>query len=151
MGILFIEIISSWNFRFIEPCFKWQMSLMPGEYDNRGDRHNRKASNHKEMSWWRHPSYRQQMPSHNLQNIKYMVYLIKNMAGVRMFFFSLKLVLSVKLWWLTVFLMSFEKSPISQLTHHGPVTQYCGGSTLCKNPIFFIMKEFPQIFDAVIF
>ena len=77
--------------------------------------------------------------------------LIKNMAGVRMFFFSLKLVLSVKLWWLTVFLMSFEKSPISQLTHHGPVTQYCGGSILCKNPIFFIMKEFPQIFDAVIF
>ena len=63
-----------------------------------------------------------------------------------MFFFSLKLVLSVKLWWLTVFLMSFEKSPISQLTHHGPVTQYCGGSILCKNPIFFIMKEFPQIF-----
>ena len=26
-----------------------------------------------------------------------------------------------------------------------PVTQYGGGSTLCKNPIFFTMKEFPQI------
>ena len=38
-----------------------------------------------------------------------------------------------------------------RLTHHGPVTQYCGASILCKNPIFFIMKEFPQIFDAVIF
>ena len=38
-----------------------------------------------------------------------------------------------------------------ELTHHGPVTQYCGGSILCKIPIFFIMKEFPQIFDAVIF
>ena len=37
------------------------------------------------------------------------------------------------------------------LTHRGPVTQYCGGSILCKNPIFFTMKEFPQIEDAVIF
>ena len=31
------------------------------------------------------------------------------------------------------------------LTHRGPVTQYGGGSILCKNPIFFTMKEFPQI------
>ena len=31
------------------------------------------------------------------------------------------------------------------LTHRGPVTQYCGGSILCKNPVFFTMKEFPQI------
>ena len=31
------------------------------------------------------------------------------------------------------------------LTHRGPVTQYCGGSILCKNPIFFAMKEFPQV------
>ena len=44
----------------------------------------------------------------------------------------------------------FEKSPISHLTHRGPVTQYCGGSILCKIPIFFTMKEFPQIWDAVI-
>ena len=76
--------------------------------------------------------------------------LIKNMAGVRMFFFSLKTCIISQIMMITVFLMSFEKSPISQLTHHGPVTQYCGGSILCKNPIFFIMKEFPQIFDAVI-
>ena len=46
--------------------------------------------------------------------------------------------------------MSFEKSPISHLTHRDPVTQYCAGSILCKKPIFFIMKEFPQISDAVI-
>ena len=39
----------------------------------------------------------------------------KNMAGVRMVVFSLKFVLSVKLCWLTVFLMSFEKSHISHL------------------------------------
>ena len=31
------------------------------------------------------------------------------------------------------------------LTHRGPVTHYCGGSILCKNPLFFTMKEFPQI------
>ena len=31
------------------------------------------------------------------------------------------------------------------LTHRGPVTQYCGGSILCKNPIFFTMKKFPRI------
>ena len=31
------------------------------------------------------------------------------------------------------------------LTHRGPVTQYCDGSILCKNPIFFTIKEFPQI------
>ena len=37
--------------------------------------------------------------------------LIKNLAGIRMVAFSLKLVSSVKLWWLTVFLLSFEKSP----------------------------------------
>ena len=31
------------------------------------------------------------------------------------------------------------------LTHRGPVTQYGDGSTLCKNPLFFTMTEFPQI------
>ena len=31
------------------------------------------------------------------------------------------------------------------LTHCGRVTHYGDGSMLCKNPIFFIMKEFPQI------
>ena len=31
------------------------------------------------------------------------------------------------------------------LTHRGPVTQYGGGNILCKNPLFFTMKEFPQI------
>ena len=31
------------------------------------------------------------------------------------------------------------------LTHCGRVTQYDDGSMLCKNPIFFTMKEFPQI------
>ena len=30
-------------------------------------------------------------------------------------------------------------------------TQYGDGSMLCKNPIFFTMKEFPQISDDVIF
>ena len=40
---------------------------------------------------------------------------------------------------------------MDSLTHRGPVTQYGGGSILCKNPIFFTMKEFPQIQDAVIF
>ena len=34
---------------------------------------------------------------------------------------------------------------LTMLTHRGPVTQYCGGSILCKNSIFFTMKEFPQI------
>ena len=34
---------------------------------------------------------------------------------------------------------------IIELTHRGPVTQYGGGSILCKTPIFFTMKEFPQI------
>ena len=34
---------------------------------------------------------------------------------------------------------------LNVLTHRGPVTQYCGGSILCKNPIFFTMKEFLQI------
>ena len=34
---------------------------------------------------------------------------------------------------------------LNTLTHRGPVTQYCGGSILCKNPIFFTMKEIPQI------
>ena len=27
------------------------------------------------------------------------------------------------------------------LTHCGPVTQYCGGKILCKNPKFFTIKE----------
>ena len=31
------------------------------------------------------------------------------------------------------------------LTHCGRETQYGDGSMLCKNRIFFIMKEFPQI------
>ena len=31
------------------------------------------------------------------------------------------------------------------LTHWGRVTHYGDGSMLCKNPIFFTMKEFPQI------
>ena len=31
------------------------------------------------------------------------------------------------------------------LTHCGRVLQYGDGSMLCKNPIFFTMKEFPQI------
>ena len=31
------------------------------------------------------------------------------------------------------------------LTHCGRVTHYGDGSMLCKNPMFFIMKEFPQI------
>ena len=35
--------------------------------------------------------------------------------------------------------------PRVQLTHCGRVTHYGDGSMLCKNPIFFIMKEFPQI------
>ena len=34
---------------------------------------------------------------------------------------------------------------IIDLTHRDPVTQYCGGSILRKTPIFFTMKEFPQI------
>ena len=29
---------------------------------------------------------------------------------------------------------------VSPLNHRGPVTQYSGGSILCKNPIFFTMK-----------
>ena len=33
----------------------------------------------------------------------------------------------------------------SSLTHCGPATQYFGGSMLCKIPIFFTMKELPQI------
>ena len=37
------------------------------------------------------------------------------------------------------------------LTHCGRVTQYGDCSMLCKNPIFFTMKEFPQIQDSVIF
>ena len=37
------------------------------------------------------------------------------------------------------------------LTHCGPVTQYGGGSMLCKNPVFFAMKKFTQILHAVIF
>ena len=41
---------------------------------------------------------------------------------------------------------SISKSFIDWLlTHRGPVTQYCGGSISCKNPIFFTMKEVPQI------
>ena len=39
----------------------------------------------------------------------------------------------------------FLKITHLSLTHRGPVTQYCGGSMLCKNPIFFIIKELPQI------
>ena len=31
------------------------------------------------------------------------------------------------------------------LTHCGRVTQYGDGSMLCKSPILFTMKEFPQI------
>ena len=31
------------------------------------------------------------------------------------------------------------------LIHCGRVTQYGDGSMLCKTPIFFTMKEFPQI------
>ena len=38
-----------------------------------------------------------------------------------------------------------DREAIDSLTHRGPVTHYCGGSILCKNPIFFTMKEFPQI------
>ena len=34
---------------------------------------------------------------------------------------------------------------LNVLTHCGRVTHYGDGSMLCKNPIFFIMKEFPQI------
>ena len=34
---------------------------------------------------------------------------------------------------------------VGTYSHRGPVTQYCGGSILCKNPIFFTMKEFLQI------
>ena len=30
------------------------------------------------------------------------------------------------------------------LTHRGPVTQYCGGSMLCKNPIFSLLKNSPK-------
>ena len=37
----------------------------------------------------------------------------------------------------------FQATPL--LTHCGRVTQYGDGSMLCENPIFFIMKEFPQI------
>ena len=33
----------------------------------------------------------------------------------------------------------------NRLTHCGRVTHYGDGSMLCKNPIFFIMKELPQI------
>ena len=36
------------------------------------------------------------------------------------------------------------------LTHCGQVTQYGDGSMLYKKPIFFTMKEFPQIKDSVI-
>ena len=39
----------------------------------------------------------------------------------------------------------FWKITHLSLTHWGRVTYYGGGSMLCKNPIFFIMKEFPQI------
>ena len=39
---------------------------------------------------------------------------------------------------------------IIEFNHRGPVTQYSGGSILCKNLIFFTMKEFPQIQNAVI-
>ena len=39
--------------------------------------------------------------------------------------------------------------PLMLLTHCGPVMQYCGGSILCKNPIFFTMKEF--LIDIIIF
>ena len=44
-------------------------------------------------------------------------------------------------------ILNFEQIMLAKepLTDHGPVTQYCGGSIFCKNPIFFTMKEFPQI------
>ena len=32
-----------------------------------------------------------------------------------------------------------HREPRGELTHRGPVTQYCGGSILCRNPIFFTM------------
>ena len=41
--------------------------------------------------------------------------------------------------------MIFEKITHLSLTHCGRVTQYGNGSMLCKNFIFFTMKEFPQI------
>ena len=39
----------------------------------------------------------------------------------------------------------FWKITHLSLTHCGRVTHYGDSSMLCKNPIFFIMKEFPQI------
>ena len=45
-----------------------------------------------------------------------------------------------------VMLKKKNKNPVSKgLTHCGRVTQYGDGSMLCKTPIFFTMKEFPQI------
>ena len=45
-------------------------------------------------------------------------------------------------YWVVV---SFFPQVLLSLTRCGPVTKYGGGSMLCKNPIFFTMKEFPQI------
>ena len=39
----------------------------------------------------------------------------------------------------------FWKITNLSLTHCGRVMQYGDGSMLCKNPIFFTVKEFPQI------
>ena len=43
------------------------------------------------------------------------------------------------LWWLKEYYYHHQIGSINYyllLTHRGPVTQYCGGSILCKNPIF---------------
>ena len=46
---------------------------------------------------------------------------------------------------LAIFVFYFDSLNAWALTHHGPVMQYGCSSILCKNPIFFTMKEFPQI------
>ena len=54
---------------------------------------------------------------------------------------------NVSIWWRHhVFISIYQLlSPLLALTHWGRVTHYGDGSMLCKNPIFFTMKEFPQI------
>ena len=65
------KIILRSQSRIIILGFKYQVILKEGEYDDRGDRRDRKGSNHKDVPKWRHRSYAHQMTSQDLQIVNY--------------------------------------------------------------------------------